>query len=67
MSETPKNRAGCTGCGDVIESKHIHDFIICSCGAVSVDRGAHYMRRAGEFAKTVELPFSYDLAVWRAR
>lgn len=67
MSELAKNRAGCTTCGDVIESKHVHDFKTCSCGALSVDGGAHYIRRAGEFAKIVELPFAADLDAWRAR
>ena len=32
-------------CGDVIESKSVHDFVTCSCGAYSVDGGHEYLRR----------------------
>ena len=32
-------------CGDVIESKHVHDFVTCSCGTVSCDGGLSYARR----------------------
>ena len=67
MSETPKNRAGCMTCGDVIESKHVHDFATCSCGAASVDGGSHYLRRAGDPAKIVELHFDADLEAWHER
>lgn len=34
-------------CGDIIESKSVHDFKTCSCGAVSVDGGHEYLRRCG--------------------
>ena len=40
-----KNRAKCLNCGDVIESKHVHNFVTCSCGNLSVDGGTHYTRR----------------------
>lgn len=39
------NKAACLCCGDVIESKHRHDFVSCSCGALSVDGGLDYARR----------------------
>lgn len=32
-------------CGDIIESTFRHDFVTCSCGAVSVDGGKDYLRR----------------------
>ena len=41
-----KNVIKCNRCGDVIESKFRHDFKTCSCGAVSVDGGHDYLRRA---------------------
>ena len=39
------NRVRCKFCKDVIESKHYHDFVTCSCGNVSVDGGREYIRR----------------------
>lgn len=42
-----KNAIRCKLCGDVIESKHVHDFVTCSCGACSVDGGHDYLRRCG--------------------
>jgi hypothetical protein len=39
-----RNRARCRQCGDVIESKHRHDFVSCGCGAIFVDGGTDYLR-----------------------
>jgi len=33
------NAARCRRCKDTIESRHRHDFVTCSCGAISVDGG----------------------------
>ena len=41
-----RNAIKCNRCGDVIESSFRHDFKTCSCGAVSVDGGHDYLRRA---------------------
>ena len=43
-----KNRIRCLKCGDIIESKSVHDFVTCSCGACSVDGGHDYLRRCIE-------------------
>ena len=43
-----RNSARCRKCGDEIESFHRHDMRWCSCGAIAVDGGRAYMRRAGE-------------------
>ena len=40
-----KNRIRCKRCGDIIESKSVHDFKQCSCGTVFVDGGHDYLRR----------------------
>ena len=40
-----RNAIQCRHCGDVIESKSVHDFVTCSCGACSVDGGYEYLRR----------------------
>ena len=45
MKKIKINMIKCRHCGDVIESKHIHDLQRCSCGAVEVDGGREYLRR----------------------
>lgn len=40
------NRAQCLVCGDIIESTHIHDYVTCSCGNLSVDGGGVYLKRS---------------------
>ena len=48
-----RNRIRCIKCGDVIESKHRHDFVVCSCWeevngkGCAVDGGKDYLRRLG--------------------
>lgn len=41
------NKIKCKKCGDVIESKSVHDFKFCKCGAVAVDGGQDYLKRCG--------------------
>ena len=43
-----QNEAQCMKCGDIICSKHVHDFVQCRCGAIFVDGGLEYLRRGGE-------------------
>ena len=51
-----RNRAKCKLCGDVIESKHRHDWQSCSCGEIFVDGGLDYLRRgATDFENFIEL------------
>ncbi len=49
------NKGRCRKCNSVIESHHRHDFVTCPCGAVSVDGGHEYLRRAGNFEDFEEL------------
>ena len=49
-----QNAVTCLGCGDFIVSKHRHDFVTCTCGAISVDGGQSYLRRVGDFANAVD-------------
>ena len=53
-----RNAAQCLKCGEVIESRHRHDFKTCSCGALSVDGGKDYIRRVyadeGQFVDLIE-------------
>lgn len=50
-----KNAIQCKVCGDIIESKSVHDFKMCSCGACGVDGGREYLRRIGDADKWKEL------------
>lgn len=45
MTKIIKNAIQCKLCGEVIESKHVHDFVQCKCGACAVDGGDDYLRR----------------------
>ena len=45
MERIIKNAIRCLRCGQVIESKTVHDFVTCACGACSVDGGTEYLRR----------------------
>ena len=50
------NKAQCKLCGDIIESKHTHDFVRCSCGEIFVDGGKEYLRRgAKDLGNIIEL------------
>ena len=40
-----RNIIQCKYCGDIIESRHVHDFKFCSCGKCAVDGGHDYLRR----------------------
>lgn len=41
-----RNAVRCQKCGDILESKHTHDFVTCQCGNVSVDGGHSYLKRS---------------------
>lgn len=53
-----RNMVKCNHCGDIIESRHRHDFVFCSCGRVAVDGGHAYLRRVyqeeGDFTEMSE-------------
>jgi hypothetical protein len=50
-----RNAAQCRKCGDLIVSKHRHDFVTCKCGAISVDGGLNYSRRTGNPADMIDM------------
>lgn len=45
MKKLVKNAIRCKHCGDIIESKNIHDWVQCSCETCFVDGGLDYLRR----------------------
>ena len=53
-----ENTAVCLSCGDKIFSMHRHDFVTCTCGAISVDGGQSYLRRVGDFGNAMDLSWS---------
>jgi predicted class III extradiol MEMO1 family dioxygenase len=44
MKELIRSIYQCKECGDIIESKHRHDFTTCQCGNLSIDGGLDYTR-----------------------
>lgn len=50
-----RNAARCRKCGTVIESKHVHDFVSCECGAIFIDGGLEYMRYGGDYSNFEDL------------
>ena len=56
MEKIVRNRARCTKCNEIIESKHQHDFVWCKCSTVFVDGGKSYWRAGGDL--------KYFLRVW---
>ena len=50
-----RNAAQCRQCGDLIVSKHRHDYVTCRCGAISVDGGTAYLKRSGNFDDIIEM------------
>jgi len=55
-----QNAATCLSCGDFIVSKHRHDFVECTCGAIAVDGGQDYLRRVGDFTNATDQSWSLD-------
>ena len=55
MARIIRNAIKCKKCGDIIESKTVHDFKFCSCGACAVDGGHDYLRRCGNLEDWEEL------------
>ena len=43
-----KNKWKCLYCGDIIESRHRHEFSTCKCGMSSCDGGDSYIRLIGD-------------------
>ena len=61
------NAARCKLCDEVIYSKYQHDFKFCKCGAVAVDGGTAYIKRAimpdGDYTElSISPDYMYALA-----
>lgn len=50
------NAALCRKCGDLVISKHRHDFVTCDCGSIAVDGGCDYNRRVGNLDDIRDIP-----------
>ena len=51
MIKIYKNIIQCKHCGDIIESKTVHDFKFCKCGCVAVDGGHYYLKRCFKYSR----------------
>lgn len=45
MEKIISNKIQCKHCGEIIESKHIHEFVTCKCKACSADGGHYHLSR----------------------
>ena len=54
MDKILSNKARCKLCGDIIESKHRHDWVSCKCGEIFVDGGKEYIRRGFKKYENIE-------------
>jgi hypothetical protein len=61
-----QNAVNCLSCGDLIISKHRHDYVTCTCGAIAVDGGQDYLRRVGDISNAVDLSWSISDEAYRA-
>lgn len=60
-----KNAAKCLNCNEVLESKHRHDFVMCSCGNLAVDGGRDYIKRSvGEHGRKEMSVAAHDKSCW---
>lgn len=69
-----KNSAECLKCKCIIESKHRHDFVTCSCGDISVDGGKDYIKRSfstdaeyidhGKYEKFSKEELEKSISIW---
>ena len=60
-----QNAVTCKKCDDFIVSKHRHDFVTCSCGAISVDGGQSYLRRSGDLEQCLDLSWEIPDEVYK--
>lgn len=55
MEKIFSNKIKCKKCGDILESKHTHDFKWCKCNSVAIDGGYDYLKRCGDLDGYIEL------------
>ena len=53
------NKAQCSHCHKIIESRHVHDYVRCECKRIAVDGGKEYLRRC--FMESTDL---IELSEW---
>ena len=58
MNRIIRNAFRCKKCGQIVESKRIHDFVTCKCGN-STDGGHDYIMRSGNWQDMEDLS-EYD-------
>lgn len=54
------NQVICNKCGDSPYSCHVHDFKYCKCGAIAVDGGMDYLKRAGAIKEFQDISIVMD-------
>ena len=59
MQVITKNALKCKLCGDIIESKTVHDFQRCTCGKCFIDGGHEYVRAGFDKLTDIEWMTEY--------
>ena len=57
------NAVKCGICGEVIFSRHRHDFVTCQCENVSVDGGLSYLRRSFKSGIWTDMSIELDAKI----
>lgn len=55
------NRAKCTKCNDILNSRYRNHCVSCSCGSIYVDGGLDYLKRGGELCAFEEMAVYSDV------
>ena len=50
MEKILRNRAQCRRCGEILESRSVHELVWCGCGSIAVDGGHDYLRRCYRYS-----------------
>lgn len=56
-----QNSIKCNNCGDILVSRHRHDFVRCKCGGCMTDGGLEYIHRGGDNYTSLDLYLSDDI------
>ena len=54
-------------CDSFLVSDHVHDFVTCSCGEVSIDGGNDYRKRLGKKEYFLEILTTKDLTAFATK
>lgn len=63
MKKIISNKIQCKHCGDIIESKSVHNLVSCKCESCHIDGGNEYLRFGGKDFSKILIIFDDDTEV----